>query len=213
MDKENIRKTGTTTVGVVCRDGVVVAADKRATAGGMVVSKSTEKIVHITDKIVVTTAGTVSDIQLLIRIIKAQLKLDSLRKGIEPKVKESANFMASLVYNNIRKMSIIPGVAHFLFAGTDNHGDALYDIFPDGSLTEIDDYICSGSGSVFAYGVLEAGYKHNLGVEEGTKLAIKAVNAAMQRDVASGQGIDVVVVGKGEAKKVLTKMVDYSVKI
>src|SRR3989344_4875455 len=185
MDMDSIKKTGTTTVGLVCKDGVILAADKRATAGSMVVAKKTDKIQLITDKIAVTTAGTVSDIQLLIRIVRAQLKLEELRKGSEPKVKESANFMASLVY----------------------------DIFPDGSLSEIDDYVSSGSGSVFAYGVLEAGYKHNLSVEEGTVLAVKSINAAMQRDTASGQGIDVIAITKDGVKKVFNKMVDYSVKV
>ena len=213
MDMDSIKKTGTTTVGLVCKDGVILAADKRATAGSMVVAKKTDKIQLITDKIAVTTAGTVSDIQLLIRIVRAQLKLEELRKGSEPKVKESANFMASLVYNNIRKMSMIPGIAHFLFAGVDKEGVKLYDIFPDGSLSEIDDYVSSGSGSVFAYGVLEAGYKHNLSVDEGTVLAVKSINAAMQRDTASGQGIDVIAITKDGVKKVFNKMVDYSVKV
>ena len=209
MVTSDYKKTGTTTVGIVCKDGVILAADKRATAGYMIVNKKTDKIEKITDKMAVTTAGTVSDIQLLIRIIKAQLNLHYMRRGIGLGVKESANFLATLVYSNIRKMSMIPGVSHFLFGGVDDTGFYLYDIFPDGSITEVDDFISSGSGSVFAFGVLDADYKHNLSVEEGVKLAIKAVNSAMQRDVNSGEGIDVVTITqKDGVKKVFGKKLD-----
>ena len=209
MVTSDYKKTGTTTVGIVCKDGVILAADKRATAGYMIVNKKTDKIEKITDKMAVTTAGTVSDIQLLIRIIKAQLNLHYMRRGIGLGVKESANFLATLVYSNIRKMSMIPGVSHFLFGGVDGTGFYLYDIFPDGSITEVDDFISSGSGSVFAFGVLDADYKHNLSVEEGVKLAIKAVNSAMQRDVNSGEGIDVVTITqKDGVKKVFGKKLD-----
>lgn len=206
-------KTGTTTVGIVCKDGLILAADKRATAGTMIVSKDAEKIHLITDNIAVTTAGTVSDIQLLIKVIRAQLKLDHLRRGYAPKVSEGANFMANLVYNNIRKMSMIPGISQFLFAGVDETGYYLFDIFPDGSISRVNDFISSGSGSVFAYGVLEANYKNNLSIDEGMKLVTKAVNAAIQRDTGSGQGIDIVTITKEGAKKVFTKEIDSVIKI
>lgn len=211
-DYKDYKKTGTTTVGIVCRDGIILAADKRATAGYLIVSKKTDKIEKITDRMAVTTAGTVSDIQLLIKIIKAQLKLHFMRCGIELGVKESANFLSNLVYGNIRKMSMIPGVSHFLFGGVDNTGFYLYDIFPDGSITDVDDFIASGSGSVFAFGVLDADYKHNLSVEEGVKLAVKAVNSAMQRDIASGEGIDVITITpKDGVKKVFAKKLETTI--
>lgn len=206
MDKnENIMKTGTTTVGILCKEGIVLAADKRATAGYLIASKKTEKIHKVTDNIAVTMAGTASDAQLLIRYAQSELRLKKIRTGKEATVKEAANLFSRLVYSNIRKMSMIPGVSHFVMGGKDEGGFFIYEIFPDGTITEIDDFISSGSGSVMVYGVLETLYKKGLSVAEGVKLAIQSVNAALQRDIASGDGIDVVTITKEAVKKVFEK--------
>jgi proteasome beta subunit len=204
MDKENILK-GTTTVGIMCKDGVVLAADKRATAGNLIVNKNAPKIQIIADNMAITTAGGVSDAQLLTKLIKAELKLKEIRSGRENSVKESANLLAGMVYSNIRKMSMIPGIAHFLLGGKDSTGQYLYDIFPDGSLTECDDYISSGSGSVMAYGVLETLYKKDMKVDDGVLLAVKSINAALQRDNATGNGIVVVTITEAGLKEVMNK--------
>jgi len=113
--------------------------------------------------------------------------------------------MARMVYNNIRKMSMIPGIAHFLMGGKDKDGTHIYEIFADGSIQQIDDFIGSGSGSVMAYGVLETMWNKNLSVEEGVKMAVQSINAALQRDSASGNGIDVVTVTSQGLKKVIEK--------
>ena len=89
---------------------------------------------------------------------------------------------------------MIPGIAHFLLGGKDNIGLHLYDLFPDGSVTNVRDFISSGSGSVFAYGVLETLYNPDMTTEQGVGLVVKAINAAMQRDIFSGNGLDIVVV-------------------
>ena len=110
-----------------------------------------------------------------------------------------------MVYSNIRRMSLIPGVSHFLLGGTDSTGQHLYDIFPDGSITDVEDFVSSGSGSVFAYGVLENGYKNNMTEPEALDLAMRGLNAALQRDSASGNGIDVLVITKEGMKKLVDK--------
>ncbi|MDP7116409.1 MAG: proteasome subunit beta [Candidatus Woesearchaeota archaeon] len=205
MEEKNIMKTGTTTVGIVCKDGIVLAADKRATAGNLIASKKALKLQNITDNIAVTMAGTVSDAQLLIRLVQAEMRLKRMRTGQDVFVKETANLMARMVYNNIRKMSMIPGIAHFLMGGKDKDGTHIYEIFADGSIQQIDDFIGSGSGSVMAYGVLETMWNKNLSVEEGVKMAVQSINAALQRDSASGNGIDVVTVTSQGLKKVIEK--------
>lgn len=214
MDKElkkNIAKTGTTTIGLVCKDGVVLAADKRVTMGGegalFIGHKKFDKILFITDNIAVTTAGNVSDVQFIVKITKAELRLKQLRTKIEPGVKETANLFGMLTYENIRKFSPIIGISAFLVGGVDKTGFGLYEVVPDGSVVEHKDYVADGSGSVVAYGVLEDAYKDSLSLEEGIKLAVRAVNAAMQRDTASGSGIDVVVIDKKGARKVLEEEV------
>jgi proteasome beta subunit len=212
MENENVMKTGTTTIGLVCKDGLVMAADRRATAGYMIANKKAEKVFPINDKMVITIAGNVSDAQLLTKLIKAELKLKNIRTGREVKVKEAANLLGGLVYSNIRRMSLIPGISHFLLGGMDKDGFHLYDLFADGSVTEVDDYVSSGSGSVFAYGVLETLYNKNLTVKEGVDLILKAINAALQRDIASGSGIDVVTVTKDGIKKVFEKELNIVIK-
>ncbi len=204
--EQNVLKTGTTTIGLVCKDCVILAADKRATAGGMIIDKDVQKVVKVNDFIAVTTAGTVSEIQLLLKYLRAEIKLKDIKTGRKTVVKEAANLMAGMVYSSIRTPSMVPGIVHFLMAGYD-HDVHLFDIFPDGSITEIDDFIATGSGSVFAYGVLESSYKKSLSEKEGVELAVKAINAAIKRDTASGQGIDVFVISKKGINRVLTKRV------
>ncbi len=203
-------KTGTTTLGIVCKDGIVIAADKRATAGNMIVDKRADKVHIISDDMAVTIAGNVSDAQLIIKLIRAELKLKEVRTGKKPNVKEAANLLGGLLYSSIRQMSMFPGIAHFLLAGRDSSGVYLYDLFPDGSVTKMRDFVSSGSGSVFAYGVLETQYKPDMSVADGIKLAVKSINTALQRDSASGNGIDVVVVTEKEVKKVMQKELECS---
>jgi len=203
-------KTGTTTIALVCKDGVVLTADRRMTMGYMIAGKKFEKISILNEDIALTMAGLVSDAQLLTKIIKAQLRLDTIRRGKKPSTKEVANLVGSLVYGNIRKFSTIPGIVGFMLAGRDDKGYHLYDIGVDGSVSLQDEYYCEGSGSEFAMGVLESGYNKDINVDDGVKLALKALNSALQRDVASGSGYDVVTITKDGAKKVLEKEIKFT---
>lgn len=198
-------KTGTTTLGIVCKDGIVLAADRRATSGNYIMDKDIQKVFEITPHIAITTAGSVSDIQLLLKLIKAELRLKSIRNDREISVKEAANLLAGLVFDNIRRSYMVPAVSQFLLAGADSTGFYLYDIFPDGSLTQKKDYTSSGSGSVMVFGVLETMYDPNVTMEKAVDLALKAENAAMQRDSASGNGIDVITITKDGIKWVVRK--------
>ncbi len=206
-------KTGTTTIGLVCKEGIVLSADKRATSGYVVSYKKFDKIINITDNIAVTVAGTVSDVQLLTKYLKAELKLKNIRTGRETTVREAANLLANFVYSNIRKLSLIPGISHFIVGGKDSSGFHLFDLSPDGSIVEIDDYISSGSGAVIAFGVLETLYKKGLTVDEGVKLAAKGINAAVQRDIASGNGIDIVTITKDGIKRVYSKELELKIEV
>ena len=204
-----LHKTGTTTVGVVCKDGIVLGADRKMTLGGMIVSsKKFEKVIILNEDLAITVAGLVSDIQLLTKLIKAQIKLDELRKGKRIRVKEAANLLANLVYQNVRKYSTIEGITGFLLGGRDKEGFYLFELGMDGSLTKFDDFVADGSGMLFALGVLEANYKENMSVDEGVKVVVAALNAAIQRDTGSGAGCDVVVINKDGTRKVLGKALD-----
>ena len=213
MSDANVMKTGTTTLGIKFKEGVILAADKRATAGSLIAQKDTKKINNITDNIAVTMAGTASDAQLLIKLAKAELKLKQIRTQQQLDVKEAASFMSRMVYNNLRKPSMLPGISHFVMGGVDSTGFYLYDIFPDGTVSECKDYIASGSGSVMAYGVLETLYKENMSLDEAKILAIKCINAAIRRDSASGNGIDIFLINKDGAKCIMTQDIEPKIEM
>ncbi|MBI4144436.1 proteasome subunit beta [Candidatus Woesearchaeota archaeon] len=212
MTEHQILKTGTTTVGIMCKDGIVLAGDRRATAG-YIVYKKARKVVPLSDNMAVTTAGNVSDIQLMVKLAKAEMMLKDFQTNRTSTVKEVANLLGGLLYSNIRRMSMIPGIAAFLLGGRDNSGFHVYSLDPDGSALEVDDYVADGSGSVFALGLLEAEYKKGINVEDGVKLAVKAVNSALQRDPASGNGIDVLTITSKGMQFVLEKEIDTRITV
>jgi proteasome beta subunit len=203
--KKYIRKTGTTTVGIVCKDGIVLAADKKGTfasGGGVVYIAGTDedKIQEVNDRIIVTTAGVASDLQKVIKLTRAELKLKELRSKKTPSIKESANLFSTIVYQNIRQFSPIPGITHFLLAGYDEEDFDIYNIFPDGYVQKIDKYSATGSGMMQCDSILDAEYKQNISIQEGMALAIKCITAAMKRDPATGGGIDIYIITKDSIK-------------
>ena len=206
--KESLERlqTGTTTVGIKCNGAIVLAADRRATAGNFIVDKKVEKVVPITDTIAVTTSGSVSDLQLLIKYLKAELNLRKIRLGRESTVKEAAHLLSAWVYSILRSQM---GICHFVLGGYDKE-PKLYDIYPDGSLTDSEEFVASGSGSVIAYGVLEDQYKEGMTVAEATQIAVRSINAALQRDSASGEGITVYVMDEKGVRRELEKTLNTS---
>ena len=140
--QKNIIHSGTSLVGIVCKDGVVMAGDRRTTLGGQIVSdKNTLKVVPITNYVLVSGTGVASDIEMLRKVIGAQLKLKELKDRKRPSVKEAANLIASFAYNNIRHPSMIPFMAGTMVGGYNEDGTAeLYSVGPDGSLKEVEDY-------------------------------------------------------------------------
>jgi proteasome beta subunit len=190
----NKRKTGTTTVGIVTKDAIVLGADKRATAGGYIAMKDVTKIVPINDRMIVTITGVVSDIQQLIKYIRAELKLKDLKTGMPSRIKAVANLMASFNYSGLRSQGSVAG---FLLAGSDHEGVHLYDISVDGVVTEIKDYESTGSGSPYAIAVIESQYKPTITEVDAVALAKRAIATAIERDTGSGNGYDIFVVNKG----------------
>lgn len=204
-------KTGTTTICVMCKDGIVLAADRRASGGGMVLHKRAQKIQPITDLIAVTTAGNVSDIQLMVKLARAEIKLKDVQAYRTATVREAASLVAGMLYSTFRRPSMILSIASLMMAGKDKDGFHGWELSPDGSMMEIKDYASDGSGMVFALGVLETLYRKNLTVDEGVKLAVKAVNAALQRDTASGNGIDVMTITDKGMQTVLEKELEIRI--
>ncbi len=203
--KKNILKTGTSLVGIVCKGGVVMAGDRKTTAGGQIVMhKNTSKVVKINDYVVVSGTGNSSDIILFRKLIAAELKLKELRDKKRPTVKEVANLIGMISYKNIRQPSMIPFIAGLMVGGVDESGEVgLYSVEPAGGVTKIDDFDANfSSGMPYILGLLERQYKKDLSVEEGVALAIESIKASSERDTASGFGVDVFTITKEGIKQV-----------
>ncbi len=175
---------GTTTVGLKCKDGVVFATERRATMGNLIAHKNTMKIFKIDDHIGATIAGGVGDAQSLMKYISAEVALYRLRNGERISVESAATLTSNILHSS----RFYPFFVQTLIGGVDDKGSALFSLDPTGGLIG-DKMISTGSGSPFAYGVLEDRYHDDMDVEEGIDIAIKAIQSAMARDAFSGNGV------------------------
>ncbi len=189
---------GTTTVGVTFSHGVVIAADKRATYGNFIAAKEVEKIHMIDDKMAMSIAGGVGDAQTLLRYIKAELELYKYSNGGSMNVQGAATLLANILQGN----KYFPYLVQLIVAGVDEK-PRIFDLDPFGGLLE-EKYVSTGSGSVVAYGILDEMYKDGLTENEAIRVAAKAVAAAMKRDNATGEGIDLISITADKVKR-LTK--------
>jgi proteasome beta subunit len=203
--KNSIMKTGTTIFGIVCKEGVVMAADRQVTAGNTITQKNFPKVQKINDYLTVSVCGNASDAQRLLKLIAAELKLKELKSHSRPTVKQAASLLSSISYSSIRQPSMIPSIVGTLIAGFNEDGSTeLYTIEPAGSISKVEDYDANfGSGMPYVLGLLERQYKRGISIKEGIELAKEALKASTQRDVGSGYGLDVFAITKDEIKKVV----------
>lgn len=202
--KNAVLKTGTTILGIVCKDGVVVAGDRRVTAGGnLIMNKDYEKVYPINDYLVFAGCGSATETQKISKILAAELKLKQLRSKSRPTIKQSAGLLSNLQVQ----------ASAFLLAGVDEDGEvSLYEV-TGGFLNKVKDYTASiGSGMPFALGFLERSWKKDLTTKEGIDLAIESLKSSTQRDSASGNGIDVFTITKNGIKKVVSQEIQPSFK-
>jgi len=184
-------KTGTTTIGLLAKDAVILGAERKATMGYLVASKNTKKIMKIDEHIAMSIAGVVGDAQAIDRYIKAELKLFKLHENRRPTVKAASHLMANMLYGR----RFYPYIVQLIVGGYDKDGPALFSLEPDGSIIEEKEYFSSGSGSPMAFGVLEDKFRPNMPVEDAKQLVARAISAAVRRDIASGgSGIDITVI-------------------
>jgi proteasome beta subunit len=190
--KNSNLKTGTTTVGLVCKDAVIFGTDKRASMAYFVSSKTAEKLHKIQEHLYMTIAGSVADAQYLIDVLKAETSLYQYKEEKPIKVKSAGKILSNILYQN----KMFPYQVGLLLGGvTEEEGPTLLDIGAYGSILP-DKFASVGSGQNFSYGVLEAKFKDNLSVAEGKDIIIKAVTSSIIRDMASGNGIDIAIVKK-----------------
>jgi len=177
-----VTKTGTTTVGLTTADGVVLAADRRASLGGRFVSnKNAVKIERVHPTAAVTMSGSVGGAQAFIRQLRSEADLYENRRGREI----SVDALARLAGNLLRGTPASP-----ILGGVDAEGPRVFNVDGAGGVLE-DDYSATGSGMTVATGALERLYRENLSTDEAVDVASEAVSAASERDTASGNGITV----------------------
>lgn len=212
--KNNVLKSGTSILGIVCKDGIVMAADRRATAGNLIMSKNTKKAVKLNDYLVVSGTGMASDIDMLQKVVTAELRIKELRSKTRPTVKEAANLISMMSYRNIRQFSTIPSIAGTLIAGFNEDGTTeLFTIEPAGSIAKVEDYDANfSSGMPFILGLLERQYKKEMTVKQGADLALEALKASTQRDVGSGNGVDIFTITKQGINQVVENTIEPSFK-
>jgi proteasome beta subunit len=198
--EQNFLHSGTTLVGVVCKDGVVMGADRQSTAGNLVVGKNVQKAIQINDYLVISATGMVADIELQKKVIRAELKLKELKSKRRPTVREAANMIGMMTYRNIRQPSMVPSIVGTLVAGFNEDGTAeLYTIEPAGTAMKVEDYDANfGSGMPYVLGFLEREWKKDSTCEEGVKMAVESLKSSTQRDTGSGFGIDVFSIKDGK---------------
>lgn len=203
--KKNILKTGTSLVGIVCKDGVVMAGDRKVTAGGQItMDKNFQKVVQLNEYTAISWTGGVADALLLTKLAKAELRLKELRDKKRPTVKEVANLIGMIAYRSIRQPSMIPFIAGTMVGGFNEDGSTeLYTIEPAGGVKKVEDFDANySSGMPYILGLLERQYKKDLTVGECVNLAIEAIKASSERDTASGFGVDVFTITKEGIKQV-----------
>ncbi len=189
--KKNILKTGTTTIGIVTKGGIVLAADKQGSYGGdggvSYIAGKVEKVKSFNDDIILTIAGHASLCLKTIKQLKAEIKLKELRDKKKTSIKEIASLFSLVSFQLLQS----GGTVSFIMAGKDGKETQLYEISPDGMLVDIDTYKISGSGMMHVNAILDTEYNKDLTLKEGIELAKKCIIGSTGRDPASGIGYEI----------------------
>jgi proteasome beta subunit len=180
---------GTTTIGVVCKDGVILASDTRVTMGFYVAHKHGKKVYKIDDHVGMTIAGTVADAQRVVDILTANAQLYKINNGRPIPISSAARLVANLLFS----ARYVPLQTEILIGGVDNSGSHVFRLDPFGTVTE-EKFVSTGSGSPVAYGVLEDKYKDGVSVGEMLPTIVKAVDAAIKRNAGTGDSFNISVI-------------------
>lgn len=183
-------KKGTTTCALTCKDGVVLAADTRASAGLFIADRHVMKIQRVDRHLAMTIAGGVADAQNLVDTMRYNANIYRLQNKELMPVKSAARLCSNILFNQ----RYFPYYVQIIMAGhTKEEGGQINNIDLFGSLTS-EKFISTGSGSPVAYGYLESEYKEGMSVNEAYKVAMQAIAAAIRRNAGTGDSINVVII-------------------
>jgi proteasome beta subunit len=188
---------GTTTVGLVCSDGVVLATDTRVTAGGFIAHKRGKKLLKIDDNIAMTISGGVADAQNVVDALKYYTNIYRIERGRQMPVKSAAQIVSNILFSS----RLYPYIADVLVGGVDSAGGSIYNVDFFGSVAQ-EKMVATGSGSPVAYGVLESEFKEGQPASKVYPLAAKAIIAATRRNIATGDHFDVAVLDRNGFREI-----------
>jgi len=182
---------GATVVGIVYNDGVILGADRRAAYGTFVIGKSVKKLYRITPKIGLASAGLISDVQTIVRELNYHARMFQYNTSREITAKALSKLLSNILFAN----RLYPLITQTVIGGFTLNSHGIYVLDALGSVIE-DKYAAAGSGTEIALGILEAEYRDKMNRSEAKELALKAIRTALQRDSASGNGIDLLILDK-----------------
>ncbi|RHY27353.1 hypothetical protein DYB32_006843 [Aphanomyces invadans] len=194
-----VQKTGTTIVGVVYKDGIVLGADTRATGGSTVMDKNCEKIHYIAPNIYCCGAGTAADTENVTQIISSALELHRLNTDSQSRVATAMTLLKQKLFQYQGHLS-----AALVLGGLDVTGPSLYTIYPHGSTDRLP-FVTMGSGSLAAMAIFEAGYKDDLDEASAKKLVQQAILAGIFNDLGSGSNVDILTIKRDTAGEVIVE--------
>lgn len=181
-------KTGTTIVGLVYKDGVVLGADTRATGGTEVAEKNCEKIHYLAPNMYCCGAGTAADTEKTTDIISSRLELLRMETHSQSRVVTACTMLKRMLYRYQGHIS-----AALVLGGVDVSGPHVYQIYPHGSTGKLP-YTTMGSGSLAAMSVFEQGWTDDMSEEDATALVKRAILAGVFNDLGSGSNCDTCVI-------------------
>ena len=186
---------GATAVGITYNDGVVFASERRIAYGNFVVSKTTKKTFVITPHVGAACAGLVADMQILSLQVSALAKIRKMeiKRDVQP------NTIAKMMSNMMYERRFFPLLTQVIVGGLVDR-PVIFTLDPLGSVLP-DDYAAVGTGAEMALGILDQQYKKEMNEAEANDLAVKSIRAAIMRDSASGDNIDVLVIDKNGTKE------------
>lgn len=185
------KKTGTTICGLIYKDGVILGADTRATAGSIVADKICSKIHYIAKNMYCCGAGTAADADYVTKMVSSDIELHRLIANVD---KAPVNMAKTILKRYLFKYQGHVSAA-LIVGGYDNGGPQLFSIHPHGSTDNLP-YVTMGSGSLAAMSVFESRYKDNMELDEAKKLVRDAIAAGVFNDLGSGSNIDLCVLTK-----------------
>ena len=183
---------GATAVGIKVKDGVVLAAERRMSYGGFIMSKAAKKVFRVGERMGMACAGLYADMQAIARILENEVRYYELSNKRKMRVRSAARLLGLILYSN----KLFPLLTETIFGGYDEE-PRIFVLDPVGSVIE-EKYSAVGTGAPLAMALLDKEYREDMSLEEAEKLAIESITVASGRDSLSGDGVDVLVIPFGK---------------